>query len=150
MRILVINGPNLNLLGERQPEIYGGVKLAEIEAQMQLAGTEAGVELGFYQSNHEGDLIDAIQTARHDYDGIIINAGAYTHYSLALHDALMSVRLPAIEVHLSNIYAREEQRRHSVIAPATVGGIYGFGANGYLLALQGLINRLGKDVDSKS
>lgn len=144
MRILVINGPNLNLLGERQPEIYGRAKLAEIETELQEAGTAAGVELGFYQSNHEGDLIDAIQNARHDYDGIIINAGAYSHYSLALHDALSSVKLPTIEVHLSNIYAREDARRHSVIAPATLGGIYGLGADSYVLALQGLIRWLGK------
>jgi len=144
LRILVINGANLNLLGERQPEVYGLVKLAEIEAALQVAGEVSGVELGFFQSNHEGELINAIQNARHDYDGIIINAGAYTHYSLALHDALESVKLPAIEVHLSNIYAREEQRRHSVLAPATVGGIYGLGADSYVLALQGLINWLNK------
>ncbi|MGE5381695.1 MAG: type II 3-dehydroquinate dehydratase [Methylocystaceae bacterium] len=137
---MVINGPNLNLLGERQPEIYGRVKLADIEARMQSVGSELGAELGFYQSNHEGYLIEAIQNARYDYDGIIINAGAYTHYSLALHDALASVRLPAIEVHLSNIYAREEQRRQSVIAPATLGGIYGLGADGYILALRALVS----------
>lgn len=142
MQILVINGPNLNLLGERQPEIYGATSLVEIEAHMKELGTAAGVQLGFYQSNHEGDLVDAIQKARHDYDGIIINAGAYTHYSLAIHDALASVRLPTMEVHLSNIYAREEIRRHSVLAPATIGGVYGMGEDSYLLALQGLINQL--------
>ena len=138
-RILVIHGPNLNLLGTRQPEIYGRMTLAEINAALERAAREANAELRTLQSNAEGAMIDAIHEARGSADGIIINPGAYTHYSYALADALASVTVPAVEVHLSNIYAREEYRRRSVVAPVAVGSICGLGWRGYLLALEGLL-----------
>ncbi len=134
-RILVVNGPNLNLLGEREEEIYGKVTLAEINRALTRQGEAAGVDVEFYQSNHEGDLIDQIHAARGRFDAIIINPGALTHYSYALYDALRAVNIPVIEVHLSNIYAREDWRKKSVTAPAAVGQIAGFGPLGYSLAL---------------
>ncbi|HHW40727.1 MAG TPA: type II 3-dehydroquinate dehydratase [Syntrophomonadaceae bacterium] len=134
-RILVVNGPNLNLLGEREEEIYGKITLAEINRALTRQGEAAGVDVEFYQSNHEGDLIDRIHAARGSFDAIIINPGALTHYSYALYDALRAVNIPVIEVHLSNIYAREDWRCRSVTAPAAVGQITGFGPLGYSLAL---------------
>src|SRR5687767_13691708 len=142
MRIAVLNGPNLNLLGQREPEIYGRVTLAEIEAKVRQAATGHGVEIDWFQTNHEGALVDAVQALRGRADGALINAAALTHSSLALRDALLAVRLPFVELHLSNIFAREPERRHSVIADLAVGMVSGFGAQSYLLALQALVGRL--------
>lgn len=138
MRVLVIHGPNLNLLGEREPEIYGTLTLDEINRRIRDEAAELGIEVRCFQSNSEGAIIDAIHGARREADAIIINPGAYTHYSVAIRDALAAVALPAIEVHLSNVHAREEFRRHSVIAPVVRGQIVGLGVQGYLLALRGL------------
>lgn len=135
-KILVLNGPNLNLLGKREPEVYGRQTLADIEAMIAARGAENGLSCDFFQSNGEGALIDKIHTCLTDYDGCIFNAGAYTHYSYAIRDAIAAIRLPVIEVHLSNIHAREEFRHTSVIAPVCRGQIAGFGPASYLLALQ--------------
>lgn len=135
MKILVIHGPNLNLLGTRETDIYGEQTLDDINAALTAEAKEHGVELRTIQSNSEGALVDAVQDARGWADAIIINPGAYTHTSIALRDAVAAVELPVIEVHLSNVHAREEFRRHSYIAPLTVGQIVGFGAESYRLAL---------------
>ncbi len=142
LSVLVVNGPNLNLLGTRQPEVYGRVTLAEIEADLAQLAASRGATLAFFQSNGEGALIDAIHAARGKHDAIIINAGAYTHSSIALMDALAAVDLPVIEVHLSNIHARETFRRHSYIARVAVGQITGFGPFGYRLALEAALDLL--------
>jgi 3-dehydroquinate dehydratase-2 len=136
--VLVLNGPNLNMLGKRQPEIYGRETLADIEAACRVEAKGLDLALDFFQSNHEGALVDRIQQAREANSGIIINAGAYTHTSVALLDALNAAEKPVIEVHLSNIYKREEFRHHSYISPVAVGVICGFGSQGYLLALQAM------------
>ena len=136
LRVLLLNGPNLNLLGQREPDIYGIMTFEELNKRIREYAKELGIELKSLQSNHEGALIDAIHEAADWADAIVINPGAYTHYSYAIADALKAVRLPAIEVHLSNIQARDEFRRISVVAPATVGQIAGFGAMSYLMALQ--------------
>lgn len=141
MRIFVVNGPNLNLLGHRQPEIYGLESLADIELLMTNRADELGVDLEFFQSNSEGAIIDAIHGHR-DCDGVIINAGAYTHTSLAIADAITTVALPAIEVHLSNVHARERVRHRSFLAPVVWGQVVGFGFRGYLAALDLLHARL--------
>lgn len=145
-RIVVINGPNLNLLGTRQPEIYGTTTLGDIERTLrQVAADDSrspGVEIECFQSNYEGGIVEAIQDCRGRADGIIINPGALTHYSIAVRDAIASCDVPTIEVHLSNIHAREEFRHHSVIAPVAVGQIAGFGADGYVLALNYFLARL--------
>lgn len=138
MKVLVIHGPNLNMLGIREPEVYGKQTLEEINKSIQEEAKRLRIEVEIVQYNGEKEIIEKIHNALKDTDGIIINPGAYTHYSLAIRDALASVRLPTIEVHLSNIYSREEFRHHSVIAPVCVGGIYGFGGMGYLLALRAL------------
>ncbi|UWQ81044.1 type II 3-dehydroquinate dehydratase [Leisingera sp. S132] len=140
--ILVLNGPNLNLLGTRQPEIYGSVTLAMVEAACTDHAAKLGLEVACLQSNHEGALIDAVHDAKSRHQGIILNAGAYTHTSIALMDALISVEIPAVEVHLSNIYAREEFRHASYISKAVLGQVCGFGAQGYLLALDALAAHL--------
>ncbi len=145
MKILVIHGPNLNLLGAREPEIYGKLTLDEIDAKIRSRATERGVSVIIHQFNGEGEIIDAIQKAAKKgspeaCDAMLINAGAYTHYSLAIGDAIRSTGVPAIEVHLSNIYAREEFRRKSVIAPVCRGQIVGLGYRGYLLALDAAID----------
>ena len=142
MRIAVLNGPNLNLLGQREPEVYGRTTLAEIEALVRKAAVPLGVEIDWFQTNHEGEMVDAVQQLRGRVDGALINAAALTHSSLALRDALLAVRVPFVELHLSNIFAREPERRQSVIADLAVGMITGFGAQSYLLALQALMSRL--------
>ena len=136
IRVSLIHGPNLNLLGSREREIYGGDSFDEINKQIKTHSQRLDIEVRIFQSNHEGEIIDAIQDARTWADAIIINPGAFTHYSYAIRDAITAVRLPAIEIHISNIYAREEFRHHSVIAPVAVGQIAGFGPNGYMLALE--------------
>lgn len=138
LKVLVLHGPNLNLTGFREPELYGKKPLAEIDDDIQREANELNIEVRILQSNHEGVLIDTIQEHRKWADGIIINPGAFTHYSYALRDALVSVRLPVIEVHLSNVHAREEFRRNSVISPITVGQIVGLGSASYGLALHAL------------
>jgi 3-dehydroquinate dehydratase-2 len=142
VRIAVINGPNLNLLGQREPAIYGTTTLAEIETRLREVARELDVSLSFEQFNGEGDIIDAIHALKGSADGALVNAGAYTHTSLAIHDALTSVAIPFAEVHLTNIYAREPERRHSVLADAAVAIIAGFGAVSYELALRGLVTKL--------
>ena len=142
MKLAVLNGPNLNLLGTREPEIYGTTTLADIESRLRAVAVELGVELTFAQTNHEGALIDAIQGLRGNADGVIINAGAYSHTSLAVRDALSAVAIPYVEVHLSNIFAREPERRHSTLASGAKAVLCGFGAYGYELALRGLVARL--------
>jgi 3-dehydroquinate dehydratase II len=142
MLIAVLNGPNLNLLGQREPEVYGRTTLPEIEAMVRDAARAQGADLEWFQTNHEGALVDAVQGLRGRVDGALINAAALTHSSLALRDAVLAVRIPFVELHLSNIFAREPERRHSVIADLAIGLVSGFGAQSYLLALQALVGRL--------
>jgi 3-dehydroquinate dehydratase-2 len=139
LSILVLHGPNLNLLGLREPGIYGSLTLAEINRLLESKAMELQAEVSFVQSNHEGVLVDAIHGALGKYQGIVINAGAYTHTSVALRDAIAGVNLPTVEVHLSNIYRREDFRHHSHIAPVVIGQVSGFGAQSYLLGLQALV-----------
>ena len=145
MKIVIINGPNLNFLGTREPEIYGKQTLKEIERKIQQYAENQEVDCSFFQSNSEGELIDRIQQAHIDkVDGIVLNPAAYTHYSYAIHDAVKSVNVPTVEVHLSAIHSRESFRKDSVVAPSCIGQISGFGATGYLLAIQAL-----KEVKNK-
>lgn len=139
-KLLVINGPNLNLLGTREKDVYGTVTLAGIASVMNKEAEALGMELDFIQTNHEGEIIDRIHSARGRYDIIIINPGAFTHYSIAIRDAIKAVDIPTIEVHLSNIHAREEFRAKSVIAPVCAGQICGFGADSYIVALKAAEN----------
>ncbi|HEY9085810.1 MAG TPA: type II 3-dehydroquinate dehydratase [Candidatus Tyrphobacter sp.] len=136
MRVLVIHGPSLNMLGERQPDIYGTQSLADIDAALVQAGRELGVEVHSVQMNGEGGIIDHLHAARHEYDAVLLNPGAYAHYSYAIADAIASIRIPVIEVHLSNIAGREAHRRVSVTAAACAGSVCGFGARSYLLGLR--------------
>ena len=142
MLIAVLNGPNLNLLGQREPEVYGRTTLPEIEAMVRDAARSQGADLEWFQTNHEGALVEAVQGLRGRVDGALINAAALTHSSLALRDAVLAVRIPFVELHLSNIFAREPERRHSVIADLAIGLVTGFGVQSYLLALQALVSRL--------
>ena len=142
MRIAVLNGPNLNLLGVREPELYGRESLADIERRLRVVGRELNVDLEFAQRNGEGELIEVIQSLRGRANGALINAGAYSHTSLAIRDAFAAVQVPFVEIHLTNIFAREPERRHSMLAPAAVGVICGLGAYGYELALRGLSRTL--------
>lgn len=142
INVLVLHGPNLNLLGKREPEIYGSVTLDAINRLLAEEGQKLQAKTSPLQSNHEGVLVDAIQAARSEHQGILINAGAYTHTSVAIRDAIAAVNIPTVEVHLSNIYQRETFRHHSYIAAVAIGQISGFGANSYRLGLQALVDYL--------
>jgi 3-dehydroquinate dehydratase II len=139
LRIQVLHGPNLNLLGLREPEIYGSASLGQIDTQLVELGKSLDADIECFQSNHEGGLVDAIHAAKARHDGIVINAGAYTHTSIAIRDAIAAVQIPTVEVHLSNIYQREPFRHHSYLAPIVVGQISGFGSHSYELGLQALV-----------
>ena len=143
-KILVIHGPNLNLLGTREPEIYGHETLADVNAMLVEQGRSAGVEVECRQSNHEGTMVDWIQQANKEFDFIILNAGTYTHYSIAIRDAIAAIQVPVIEVHLSNVHTREEFRLKSVIAPVVMGQILGFGVDSYYGAMAVAIRKLKK------
>ncbi len=142
MRVTVLNGPNLNLLGTREPEVYGRATLDQVESLVRVEAAHLGMTIEWSQSNHEGALIDQIQSLPGRADGLILNAGAYTHTSLAIRDALLAVRTPFVEVHLSNPFARDEVRRHSLVADLALGVIAGFGPQSYLLGLRALAARL--------
>jgi 3-dehydroquinate dehydratase-2 len=142
VRIAVLNGPNLNLLGIREPERYGRDTLADVERRLGAVASELGVEIECSQHSGEGQLIDAVHAMRGRIDGAIVNAGAYSHSSLALRDAFVGVSVPFVEVHVTNVYAREPERRHSMLAPAAIGGVVGLGVQGYELALRGLVAAL--------
>lgn len=144
MKILVLNGPNLNLLGEREPEIYGAKTLADIEAECTALAGDLGCAVTFEQSNHEGGLVDALHAVRREYDGVIVNAGAYTHTSIALRDAISGIALPTVELHISNTHARDGFRHQSMIAGVCLGVIAGFGTDGYMHALRALHTHLSK------
>ena len=150
MKILVINGPNLNNLGRRDPGHYGSTTLSEIEKAVAEKAGDLNAEVAFFQSNHEGDIVDFIQKSTDGSDGVIINAGALTHYGLSMRDALSDARLPIIEVHISNIHARDEYRRHSVVADMAVGQIAGFGWRGYLYALDFLVAHIRERGDERA
>lgn len=142
MKLLVINGVNLNMLGMREPEIYGNSTLSDLKNQINSFCSDKNIEVSFYQSNIEGEIVNKIHEAMGVYDGIIMNPGAFTHYSYALHDALTSVTVPCVEVHISNINKREQFRKNSVTAPACIGQITGFGFFGYIIAVEALANYL--------
>lgn len=146
-RILLINGPNLNRLGKREPHIYGYVTLDDLEKELRLFASKIGIDLVCVQSNHEGVIIDKFHEAGDTYDGVIINPGAFTHYSYAIRDAIASITIPTIEVHISNVHAREEFRHTSVIAPVTVGQVVGLGLYGYNVAILAMLEKLGGKVD---
>ena len=140
--LLILNGPNLNLLGQRQPEIYGHMTLADVRELCDKKAKKLGIDIEFEQTNHEGRMVDLIQAAKTTHDGIILNAGAYTHTSIALFDALTSVEMPAIELHLSNVFSRESFRHHSYISNVAIGVICGFGAHGYPVAIDAMLAHL--------
>jgi len=142
VKILVINGPNLNLLGSREPEKYGSHTLSQINAVVTDFCCSEGVAVEFFQSNHEGEIIDSIHSAPAGFQGIIINPGALTHYSYSLRDAVAAVEIPVVEIHISNIFAREEFRHHSVVSPVAAGHVSGFGPNGYMIAVRGLLDMI--------
>ncbi len=140
MKILILNGPNLNLLGQRETQIYGKLKLSDIEQMLWGRAAELNVNIDFRQSNSEGEIVTWIQQARGEFDALVLNAAAYTHTSIAIRDAIAATGIPTVEIHLSNVYAREEFRHKSLIAPVCVGIIAGFGAQSYLLALDAAVN----------
>ena len=142
IRVLVLNGPNLNLLGEREPGVYGTATLADIEVAVAQRAAELGAEVTFLQSNHEGALVDALHAARGSTDAVVFNPGAFTHYSYSLRDAVAACGVPVVEVHLSNIAAREEFRRHSVIVASCIGQVSGFGPRSYLLGLDAAVGHV--------
>lgn len=142
MRIAVLNGPNLNLLGSREPAIYGRTTLAEVDARLSDVARELGIDVECMQHNGEGALVDMVHALRGRAHGVVVNAGAYSHTSLALRDALSGIALPFVEVHISNVYAREPERRHSMLASAALGVVVGLGTHGYELALRGLVHEL--------
>lgn len=144
MKILILNGPNLNLLGTREPEKYGNQTLSDVENFVREEASKLNVEVDFYQSNIEGELVDKIQEAKGNFDGIVMNPAAYTHTSVAIRDALLAVQIPTIEIHISNIHTREDFRKVSLTVPACVGQITGFGINSYKLGLIGLVDYLNK------
>ncbi|MCL6610086.1 MAG: type II 3-dehydroquinate dehydratase [Peptococcaceae bacterium] len=146
MKVLVLNGPNLNLTGKREPEVYGTATLAEIEEKIRDLAGRIGVETDFHQSNHEGELVDWIHKAGEAYDAVVFNPGAYAHYSIAIRDAVASVPVPVVEVHMSNVHAREDFRRRLVIAPVSAGQITGLGVSSYLLGLRAAVELAGKRV----
>ncbi len=142
MRVAVLNGPNLNLLGSREPELYGTERLEDLERTVRERAVELGVEIEWRQTNHEGEFVDLVQSLPATADGAVVNAAAFTHTSLAIRDAFLAVRVPFVEVHLSNIFAREEQRRHSLLADLAVGIVAGFGPRGYVWALEALVQHV--------
>lgn len=141
-KILVIHGPNLNLLGEREPGVYGSDTFETVNNEIVQKAKECNFECEVFQSNHEGEIIDKLHSARLEFDGIVLNAGAYTHYSYAIRDAIAAIKIPVVEVHMSNVHKREEFRHHSVISPVCVGVIAGFGKNSYLLGVEALTDIL--------
>ena len=141
-KILVLNGPNLNLLGTREPEIYGSTTISDINNLLKSRADESGIDIDFLQSNIEGEIVTAIQNARNNYDFILLNAAAFTHYSIAIRDAISAIDVPVIEIHLSNVHAREEFRHQSVIAPVVMGQISGFGVDSYIAALDIAIRKI--------
>jgi len=148
IKILVMNGPNLNLLGEREPGVYGSLSLEDVNQRIKDFCDQNDVQVDFYQSNIEGELINALHEARIKYDGVVLNAGALTHYSIALRDAIASIRIPVVEVHMSNVHAREEFRKTSVIAPVCLGSISGFGYNSYILGVTAIIKSVKKAINN--
>lgn len=144
MKILIINGVNMNMLGLREPEKYGHMTLKDLEKELYAYSFELGVDIETYQSNHEGELVEKIHSAKDNFDGIVLNAAAYTHTSVALRDAISAVNIPTVEVHMTNIHSREEFRHTSMIAPVCIGQITGFGTESYKLALKGVIGFLNK------
>ena len=140
MKILIINGVNMNMLGFREPEKYGSMTLKDLEKDLYTYSFKLGVDIETFQSNFEGEIVEKIQSAKDNFDGIVINAGAYTHTSVAIRDAISAVNLPAVEVHMTNIYKREEFRHHSYLAPVCIGQISGFGVNSYKLGLNAIVN----------
>ena len=142
MKILVINGVNLDMLGVREPEQYGSMTLKDLEKELYAYSFELGIDLEAFQSNHEGEIVEKIHSTKNNFDGIVINAGAYTHTSVAIRDALSAVEVPTVEVHITNIYKREEFRHHSYLAPVCIGQISGFGVNSYKLGLKAVVDYL--------
>lgn len=145
MKILVINGVNMNMLGLREPEKYGSMTLKDLEKELYAFSFELGIDLETFQSNFEGEIVEKIHSAKNIFDGIVINAGAYTHTSIAIRDALSAVDIPTVEIHMTNIYKREEFRHHSYIAPVCIGQISGFGINSYKLGLKAVVDYLSND-----
>ncbi|HYG23601.1 MAG TPA: type II 3-dehydroquinate dehydratase [Verrucomicrobiae bacterium] len=145
MKVLFLNGPNLNLLGKREPSVYGALTLAEIESRVRTRAVEIGVEVAFHQTNIEGELVTCIQEAKGKFDAIVLNAAAYTHTSIAIRDAISAVSVPTVEIHLSNVHAREEFRHRSLIAPVCQGVIAGFGMQSYVLGLEAAVNVIGAE-----
>ena len=143
MKFLLINGANLNMLGQREPEKYGNLTLADIENSVIAKGRELGVEVDVWQSNHEGEIVDRIQAAKGKYDGLLINAGGYTHTSVVIRDAIAAVQIPTVEIHMTNIHAREEFRHTSLLSGVCIAQVVGFKEQSYLLALEGLVKILG-------